>query len=159
MRKLIVSAIAAVILLPAGSAFAQSRQEVRHDNREVQKQREHVQDARTYGNRGDVREAREELREARQERREDWRDYRRMHRNVYTMPRYTAPRGYSYHPVRVGVSLNPAFYGQRYWISDPYRYRLPHPAANQRWIRYGNDVLLINARNGRVIQVIDGFFY
>jgi len=114
MRKLIVSAIAAATLLPAGTAFAQSRQEVRHDNREVQKQREHVQDARTYGNRGDVREAREELREARQERREDWRDYRRMHRNVYTMPRYTAPRGYSYHPVRVGVSLNPAFYGQRY---------------------------------------------
>ena len=57
------------------------------------------------------------------------------------------------------LALNRAFYGQRYWIADPYRYRLPRAAANQRWIRYGNDVVLINARTGRVIQVINGFFY
>lgn len=159
MRKLIVSALAAATLLPAGAASAQSPAEFRKDQRDVREQQQELRDAQRYGTRQDVREARHDVREARQEMREDWRDYRRDHRQVYTMPRYMAPRGYTYRTVRIGSALNPAFYGQRYWIADPYRYRLPRAVAGQRWIRYGNDVVLINARNGRVLQVYNGFFY
>lgn len=159
MRRLITAALAVATMLPTTSAFAQSYQEARQSQREVRDARRDLQDAQRYGDRRDVRQARENLRDARQEAREDWRDYRRTHREVYRMPRYYAPRGHVYRPVREGVVLRPGFYAQRYWIADPYRYRLPHPAAGQRWVRYGNDVLLINARNGRVIRVIGGFFY
>lgn len=158
MRKLMISALMAATLMPAG-AFAQPPQEVRRDNREVRDARQDQQQAQHYGDPRDMRDARENVRDTRQERREDWRDYRRGNRELYTMPRYYAPRGYTYRPVRVGIALNPAFYGQRYWIADPYRYRLPAAMGPQRWVRYGNDVLLINTRNGRILQVIDGFFY
>jgi len=30
---------------------------------------------------------------------------------------------------------------------------------NQRWVRHYNDVMLVNVRNGRVIQVHRGFFW
>jgi Ni/Co efflux regulator RcnB len=159
MRKLIISALMAATILPAGTAFAQSPREIRKDQRDIRQEQRELRQAQRYGTRADVREQRRDVREARRELREDWRDYRRDHRAVYTLPRYYAPRGHVYRPVRVGIALNPAFYGQRYWIADPYRYRLPRPGYNQRWIRYGNDVLLINARSGRVIQVINGFFY
>ena len=51
------------------------------------------------------------------------------------------------------------FWGQRYWV-DPYDYYLPEPRYGfQRWIRYGNDVLLIDTRTGRVLVVYDNFFW
>lgn len=158
MRKLIISALIGATLLPAGVS-AQSYGEARRSQQEVQRQRQDVRDAQRYGTRRDVREERQDVREARREAREDWQDYRRNNRRIYTLPRYAAPRGLAYRPARVGVALAPAFYGQRYWIADPYRYRLPRAVANQRWIRYGNDVVLINPRNGRVLRVINGFFY
>jgi Ni/Co efflux regulator RcnB len=159
MRKLMISALMAATILPAVGASAQSYGEAQRSRQDVRDARQDLREAQRSGDRRDVRNARENVRDARQEAREDWRDYRRQNRNVYTMPRYVAPRGYTYRTVRTGVVLRPAFYGQRYWISDPYRYRLPVAAGPQRWVRYGNDVLLINTRNGRVLQVINNFFY
>ena len=159
MRKLIVSLLMAATVLPATGAFAQSYGEAARSQQRVQRERQDLRDARRYGDRHDVREARRDLRDARREAREDWRDYRRTHRHVYTLPRYYAPRGYAYRPVRTGVVLRPAFYGRSYVIADPYRYRLPPAVGAQRWVRYGNDVVLVNTRNGRVLQVINGFFY
>ena len=126
-------------------ASAQSAREVRQDRREVRRDIA----------RGDYQEARED----RQELREDWQDYRRSHRNEYRRDRYVAPRGYRYRPVAVGVTLNRAFWGSNYGLGDWNRYRLPHPGVNQRYIRYGNDVLLINARNGRVVRVFRDFYW
>jgi Ni/Co efflux regulator RcnB len=158
MRKMITSALLAATMLPGTAAFAQSG-ELRRDRQDVRQEQRELENAQRYGTRHDVREQRQDVREARQEYREDWRDYRRSNRQIYTMPRYYAPRGHTYRPARVGVALNPAFYGQRYWIADPYRYRLPRVNGPQRWVRYGNDVVLINTRNGRVLQVINSFFY
>jgi len=56
--------------------------------------------------------------------------------------------------VTTGYRLQPAFYGSRYYISDYGRYHLQAPARWQRWIRYGDDLLLVNVRTGRVLQVI-----
>jgi Ni/Co efflux regulator RcnB len=159
MRKLMISAMIAATILPAGAASAQSYREAQRSQREVREERRELRQAQRYGDRRDVREERRELRDARQEARQDWRDYRRSHRNVYRLPRYAAPRGYAYRSVRAGVTLAPAFYGRSYWIADPYRYRLPPTRGAQRWVRYGNDVVLINARNGRVLQVIPSFFW
>ena len=159
MRKLMISALIAATILPAAGASAQSYGEARRSQREVRQERQDLRDAQRYGDRRDVREARQDLRDARREAREDWRDYRRTHRSVYTMPRYMAPRGYTYRAVRTGATLRPAFYGRSYWIADPYRYRLPVAGRNRQWIRYGDDVLLVNVRNGRVLAVHRDFFW
>lgn len=158
MRKIILSALIGATLLPTG-AIAQSYGEARRSQERVRQERQDLRDAQRYGTRRDVREQRQDVREARREAREDWRDYRRNNRQVFTPGRYYAPRGLAYRPVTSGVVLNRGFYGQRYVIANPYRYRLPAATGVQRWVRYGNDVLLVNTRNGRVLEVIRGFFY
>ena len=159
MRKMILAAVAAATLVPT-FATAQSYGEVRRDQREVRQSQRELQQARRYGDRGDIREARRELREDRQERREDWRDYRRTHGDVYRRGAYAGPRGYRYRPVNVGYRFAPEYYGQRYWINDYGTYRLPRPGYGyQRWVRYGNDVVLVDTRSGRAVQVYNRFFY
>ncbi|TPG22473.1 hypothetical protein EAH87_01285 [Sphingomonas koreensis] len=144
MRIMFIAAIGVAALIP-NVANAQSAHEVRKDQREVRKDIRH----------GDYKEARED----RQEAREDWRGYRQSHREVYRRPAYAGPRGYRYRPVSVGYRFAPAYYGSRYWVNDYATYRLPRPGVNQRWIRYGNDVVLINIRTGRVVRTNSGFFY
>jgi Ni/Co efflux regulator RcnB len=141
---MVMAAVAAAVAVP-GIASAQSAREVRHDQREVRK------DVR----RGHYQEAREDRRELR----EDWRDYRKSHRNVYRRPAYVGPRGWRYRPVAVGHRFAPAYYGRNYWINDWATYRLGRPAQYQRWVRYGNDVVLVDIRTGRVIRVYNGFFW
>ncbi len=130
MRKFILASALAATLLPA-AAMAQS-----------------------YGqdHRGDRHFA------DRQEARGDWRDYRRAHPDIYRGPRYIGPRpDWRYRPVGVGYRFDPVFYDRRYWI-DPVRYRLPRPLGWQRWVRYGNDVVLVDTRTGTVVDVQGGFF-
>ena len=129
MRKPIMWAVLAAISVPAVpvGALAQSKAEIRHDRREVQ-------------------EARRDLREAKRELREDRRDRRRS--------QYVAPyRGWTYRAIAPGAQLRPGFYGSRYFV-DPARYRLRPVGRYQRWIRYGDDLVLVNVRTGRVIQVL-----
>jgi Ni/Co efflux regulator RcnB len=146
MRKLILLGLMAAVAVPA-AAPAQSRGEIRRDRQDVREERRELRDAQRHGDRHDIREEREELRDARRELREDRRDRRRM--------QYVAPyRGWQYRPLRPGYQLRPAFYGPRYVIADPTRYRLPRAARNRQWIRYGDDLLLVNVRTGRVIQVV-----
>jgi Ni/Co efflux regulator RcnB len=158
MRTILLAAIAATALTPV-AAQAQSRGEVRHDRHEVQRDRAEI---RRDMRRGDYREAREDRRELREdirERNEDWREYRRTHRDVFRRGAYRGPRGYVYRPVRIGYRFAPAYYGRSYWIADPWTYRLRRPAAGLRWIRYGNDAVLVNMRTGRVVDVNTGFFW
>jgi hypothetical protein len=96
--------------------------------------------------------------QARREYRQDWRDYRGRHPNVYRGGRWDGPRGYRYHPVNVGYRFDSRFYDRRYWV-DPYRYHLRPVLGWQRWVRYGNDVLLVDVRSGRVLEVNNRFFF
>jgi Ni/Co efflux regulator RcnB len=157
MRKLMIAGLMAATLAPA-MASAQSG-ELRRDRQELREEQRELRDAQRYGDRRDIREERRDVREARQELRQDWRDYRRTNRDVFRGPAYVGPRGWRYRPVTVGYRLQPNFYGQRYVIADPYRYRLPRATGVNRWVRYGNDVLLVNSRNGRVVTVYDRFFF
>lgn len=154
MRKMIIAGLMAAIALPT-AAQAQSRAEVRRDRQELREERRELRDAQRYGDRRDVREERRDVREAREELREDRRDYRqnrRAHSRNYT--RYYAPsRNWSYRPVYQGYNLQPQFYSQRYYAPG---YRVQR---NARWIRYGDDLLLVNTRNGRVLQVRPNYYW
>lgn len=158
MRRTIIAGLMAAIMLPV-AAQAQTA-ELRHDRREIRQEQRDVDRAiRRGAPRHEIREQRRDVREARREHREDWRDYRRSHRDVYRRAAYVGPRGYRYRPIAAGHRFAPTYYGQRYWVSDYARYRLPAPGYNRRWVRYGNDVLLVNVRTGRVIAVNSGFFW
>lgn len=94
------------------------------------------------------------------DRRYNWRDYRHSNRNAYRPGRYYAPRharGYS--RLSIGFTLGSPYYASSYWISDPWAYRLPSVYGPYRWVRYYDDVLLIDIRTGRVVDVEYNFFW
>lgn len=97
----------------------------------------------------------------RNDRRYNWQGYRSSNRNLYRMPRYAAPRGYAsgYSRWSPGHRVQPYFYGSSYWISDPYRYRLPPANGGYRWVRYYDDVALVDTRSGLVEDIIYSFFF
>lgn len=99
-------------------------------------------------------------RDWRNDRRYDWRGYRHSHRQIYRMPRYYAPRGWhnSYSRYSVGIYLNDLLFARNYWIDDPHYYRLPPAYGSMRWIRYYDDALLVDTRDGYVVDVIYDFF-
>ena len=107
-----------------------------------------AQDAQRMDRRHEMREDRRDLRHDRRELQRDRRDYQR-NRVAYVSPY----RGWRYQPVTMGYQLRPAFYGQRYWVNDYGRYNVAAPRPNLRWVRYGNDLLLVNVRSGRVFEV------
>ena len=169
MRKLIIAGLMAATFSPA-AAWAdpprEHRQDIRDARRDVREERRELRQAERRGDRKDIREERRDVRDAQRDlRREqhqsraDWRSYRERNRNVYRMPAYAGPQGYRYRAVNRGYRLERPYYVQRYWIADPYRYRLPQARGHERWVRYGNDVLLVDTRNGRVRDVIRNFFW
>lgn len=96
----------------------------------------------------------------RNDRRYDWRGWRNNHRNVFRGSRYYAPyRGWNYRRFSIGIFLEPLFYGQNYWIGDPWQYRLPPAPYGTEWVRYYNDVMLVDIYTGEVVDVIYDFFW
>lgn len=175
MRTFLLAALAVATAIPAITvatpAAAQSRHEVRRDRHELRQERRDLRQARRYGDRHDVRRERRDVRQARRELRQDRRDYRqarrwnrhdrrdwrRDHRRVYARGHWRAP--FRYHAFRTGIRIAPIYYSSRYYISDPYRYRLPAPGYYQRWVRHYDDVLLIDIRTGMVLDVIRNFYW
>lgn len=91
----------------------------------------------------------------------DWRSYRTQHRSIYRLPAYYAPYGWNrgYTRFSIGIFLNNILFDQSYWISDPYYYRLPPAYGWLRWVRYYDDALLVDIRDGYVVDVIHDFFW
>lgn len=143
MRKMILIALMAATVIP--SVADARRREVRQDRREVRQDRREVRQDRRQG---DVRELREDRRDLRDDRRDLRQDRRRI--------AYAAPyRGWSYRAINRGYQLRPVFWGPNYLI-DYTLYRLARPRAEERWIRYGDDLVLVNVRTGRVLEVVRG---
>jgi Ni/Co efflux regulator RcnB len=140
---MLLAAVAAAALVPSGVS-AQSAKEVRHDEREINKDIA----------KGHIQEAHEDQNELR----EDWRAYRRTHPDVFNRPDFVWPNGYSYNALTVGATLADVFLGDQYRINDFATYRLPYPGEHRAWVRYGNDALLISKRTGRVVTVYTDFF-
>lgn len=97
----------------------------------------------------------------RNDRRYDWQGWRSRNRHYYSAPRYYNPYGYGYGYQRfgIGIYLDSLFFSNRYWINDPWQYRLPTAPYGARWVRYYNDVLLVDIDSGYVIDVIHDFYY
>ena len=128
---------------------------------------------------GERNQARVDRQQARQERRETravqapqsaetrqqraaTRAERQQQRAVQTQQQaahYSPYRGHSYSRFSIGFALQPLFYSQRYWINDPWQYRLPPAEYGTRWVRYYDDVLLVDTYTGEVIDVIYDFFW
>jgi len=156
MRKAIIAGLLAATIVPT-VAQAQDR-EMRHDRREIREERRDVaRDYRDGASRREIRDDRRDVRDARREYRDDWRDYRGRHPEFYRGQAWAGPRGYHWRPVNVDYRFDPVFYDRRYWV-DPYRYHLRPVLGWQRWVRYGNDVVLIDIRSGRVLAVESRFF-
>jgi Ni/Co efflux regulator RcnB len=161
MRKLIIMGLMAATMAPvAAPAVAQTRGEVRRDREQLREERGELRDARRHGDRRDVREERRDVREAgrelRQDRR-DWRQYRQSNRRLYSRGDFHSP--FAYRTFRPGLAIGAGYYGSRFVISDPYRYRLPAARPGLRWVRHYDDVLLVDVRRGRVVEVIRNFFW
>jgi Ni/Co efflux regulator RcnB len=90
----------------------------------------------------------------------DWRAYRDDNDRAFRAPRYYGPRGldYGYRRWTPGYRIAPAYYGQGYWITRPDRYRLPPVDGGYRWIRYYDDVALIDLRSGLIVDILYSFF-
>lgn len=97
----------------------------------------------------------------RNDRRYDWRGHRSQYRDHYRRPgHYYAPdRHHRYHRFNIGISIGSGFYHQSYWLNDPWQYRLPPAHGPYRWVRYYDDVLLVDVRNGYVVDVLYDFFW
>lgn len=100
-------------------------------------------------------------RDWRRDQRYDWQRYRQTHRHIYRGPRYYVPRGwdYGYRRFSIGIALWSGLYADRYWIDDPWYYRLPPAYGSLRWVRYYDDALLVDIRTGYVVDVIHDFFW
>lgn len=165
MRTIIYAGLMAAVAMPAAAyADPAGPAELRRDRQEIRQGRHEVRqgqnEVRRDVHRGDWQEAREDRREVREDRRDAWKYYRARNREVYHRPAYVGPRGYRYQAWRAGARLPSAYYGPRYVIADPWHYRLNRPAAGYlRWVRYGDDVLLVDIRNGVVRDVIHDFFW
>jgi hypothetical protein len=66
---------------------------------------------------------------------------------------------YTYRRYGIGGYLGSLFYGSSYWITNPWQYRLPDVWGPYRWVRYYDDVLLVDIYTGEVVDVIYDFFW
>jgi Ni/Co efflux regulator RcnB len=89
----------------------------------------------------------------------DWRRHRDRNRSRFHIGFYFDPFGWSYRRYNVGWRLWPSYYGQDYWLNDPWSYRLPPAYGPYRWVRYYDDALLVNIYTGTVVDVIHNFFW
>jgi len=144
-----------------------SRQVAERNYRDAYRREEYRRDAdRRWDNRGDRsrygtnQDYRRWDNRWRDNRRYDWYSYRRTSPSAFRVGIYYSPyRNYSYRRLSVGFFLDSLFYSNRYWINDPWQYRLPDVYGPYRWVRYYDDALLVNVYSGEVVDVIYSFFW
>ncbi|QDM41919.1 hypothetical protein C0V74_05130 [Altererythrobacter sp. TH136] len=99
-------------------------------------------------------------RDWRRDNRYNWYSYRNQYQDRYRLGRYYSPyNNYRYNRLSIGLRLGSLFYSNRYWINDPWQYRLPEAYGPYRWVRYYDDALLVNVYTGQVADVIYDFFW
>ena len=112
------------------------------------------------GRRGDRRGDHNWNRGWRNDNRYNWSSWRNQNRRIYHLSPYYSPyRNWRYQRFSVGLFLDSLFYDQRYWIGNPYEYRLPPAPYGTQWVRYYDDVVLVDVYSGEVLDVIYDFFW
>ena len=51
------------------------------------------------------------------------------------------------------------WYGDSYWLDDFWGFALPYPPPGYTWVRVGDDAVMIDRFNGRIVQVVRGIFW
>lgn len=89
----------------------------------------------------------------------DWYNWRNKNRWLFSLGFYSDPFGWGYSPFSIGWRMWPSYYSNRYWLNDPWQYRLPYAPPGTRWIRYYDDAILVDMWSGQVVDVIYDFFW
>ena len=89
----------------------------------------------------------------------DWYNWRKRNRSLFHLGFYYDPFGWGYQPYSIGWRLWPSYYSSRYWLNDPWQYRLPYAPPGYRWVRYWNDAILVDTWSGQVVDVLYNFFW
>jgi Ni/Co efflux regulator RcnB len=119
------------------------------DEGRLDKQNEQLQSAVESGNLRDIEKLARGARKAGQELRDDRDDFARKH--------YVAPYGdRSYTALTPGTTLRSSFYSSSYAVAHPDRYSLHKAPRNERWVRYGDDLVLVNMGSGPVLEAASG---
>lgn len=88
-----------------------------------------------------------------------WRDLRLRSADLFRLPDFVTPYpGATYSRPALGSRLRARFYEMDHWVARPEQYGLPEPPAQSEWIRYYEDVLLVDFQSGVVMDVIQDFF-
>jgi Ni/Co efflux regulator RcnB len=84
------------------------------------------------------------------------------HRGAWTVrihgPRFVYPHGWGHRRWVVGAVLPALFLTSAYYYDDYAAAGLQAPAPGYRWVRYGDDLLLVNIRTGEVEDVAEDVF-
>lgn len=72
--------------------------------------------------------------------------------------KWVAPEGYNYHAYVVGEAAPEMYWGPAYTI-DWSTHNLPRPDTDTKWVRIGNDAVLIRIGSGNVVDRIQDFYY
>lgn len=73
-------------------------------------------------------------------------------------PGWVYPPGYRYRRWSIGLFLPSLFLASRYYYDSYWEVGLQPPPPGYRWVRYGPDVLLVQLRTRRIVDVIHGAF-
>jgi len=161
MQKMILTLLMAATALPMAAApvtaSAQTARDVRDARKDLRGEQRDLNRAYRQGDRREIREERRDVRDARRDYDRELREYRQSHRAVYNRGKWNAP--FRYQRWDSGSQLRREYYAPRYYINNPRAYRLRPVASNLRWVRHYDDVLLVNIRTGRVMEVHRGFFW
>ena len=66
----------------------------------------------------------------------DWHGWRKRHRSFSTSASILIRSVGGTSPYSIGWRLWPSYYSSRYWINNPYQYRLPYAPPGYQWVRY-----------------------
>lgn len=90
----------------------------------------------------------------------DWFDFRRSNHSIFRPGPYYAPfRSHRYSRLSIGFFLDSLFFQPRFFINDPWAYHLPPAYGPYQWVRYYDDVVLVDIYTGEVVDVIHDFFW
>ncbi len=73
-------------------------------------------------------------------------------------PAFVYPRGYGHRRWAVGAILPALFLADAYYYDNYGAIGLQAPAPGYRWVRYGDDLLLVNIRTGQVEDTAEDVF-
>lgn len=135
--RFLVAGLIAAMMVPA-AAQAQPRPIER--NQSVQHK-----PANTQNYYGAKRDARPDMRQSQR----DWRSDSRYQS-------WRAP--FRYQSFRAGSAIRPAYYAPAYRLNLDSRWGLPRAGKNMTYVRHYDDLLLVNVRSGKVMQVYRNHF-